>query len=239
MLCWLGISCGGAATLTVAVASNLQPAFVDMAEGFRRETGITVDGVYGSSGKLTAQIIHGAPFHLFLSADDHYPALLHKEKHTLQPPGTYAFGRLVVWSMTLQDLTDWPKLLASPEVHHVALANPDTAPYGKQAMKVLAKLGLMDQVQGKLVFGESVAQTNQFIRSGAAQVGLTSRSVVGQNPGGSWQPVEDGLYDPIRQDAVLLVHARTHNMAEAKRFYDYLFSMQSRALLHQHGYQLP
>lgn len=242
---WIGVVlvCGWPVahgeTLRVAVAANLQPVFDPLAAGFTRQGGVEIEAVFGSSGKFYAQIVHGAPFHLFLSADMDYPARLHREGHTLTPPRPYALGTLVLWSGQARDLGDWQAVLRSPAIRHVAVANPETAPYGREARKILNRAGLAAILESKLVFGESIAQANQFITTGAAEVGFTAKSVV-LDPAmagrGSWLAMD---HDPIPQGVVVLAYARDHESGAARRFFDHLFTPEASTLLHQYGYLPP
>ena len=176
----LMISCGRnekEGPLTIATAANMQFAMEDMIRAFEVAADISCELVVSSSGKLTAQIHEGAPFDILISADMKYPEDLYRAGLTETPPQVYAYGKLVLWS--LQDSLELSlQALKSPNVRHVALANPETAPYGKAALEVLQYHGIYEEVREKLVFGESIAQTNQFIISKAAEAGFTAMSVV-------------------------------------------------------------
>jgi molybdate transport system substrate-binding protein len=231
-----------AETLTVAVAANVQYAFDDIQEAFRKETGHTLKPVYNSSGKFAAQIMNGAPFDVFLSADMEYPEKLHKEGHAAAPPKVYAYGTLVLWTLKEIDLANWRGALASPAVTKIAVANPRTAPYGRETMKALAHYKLDETLAAKFVFGESISQTNQYIHSRAADAGFTAKSVVvspemrGQ---GKWIDVPKESYQPIAQGIVILKHGQQNNPKLARQFHDFVLSTTSRAILERYGYQLP
>lgn len=220
--------------LLIATAANMQFAISELSEQFTRETGIACETIVSSSGKLTAQIMAGAPYDFFVSADMSYPETLFKEGFTKNTPKIYAFGHLVVW--TLQDLA--LDDLTSLEPRHVALANPETAPYGKAAQEAMAALGIDSLWQDQLVYGESIAQVNQFVSTGAATFGFTAKAVV-MSPDlastGKWVAVADSLYTPIAQGAVVLNGDESKSLKAAK-FYEFLFSESAKQILHKFGY---
>lgn len=223
--------------LTIAAASNLQFVIEELVEEFSRITGTECQIVMSSSGKLTAQIMEGAPFDLFLSADMKYPTELFKEGFTLSEPYTYAYGNLVLWSVKNDRVLDL-NLLGSEDLEFVALGNPKTAPYGVAAMSVINGLGLKHRLREKLVFGESIGQTNQFIISGAADLGFTSKSVVlsdRMKEVGTWIEIDQSLYDPIAQGMVLLT-GRDEFIEDAIKFKDFLLSEEGKVILHKFGY---
>lgn len=231
-----------APTLNVAVAANVQYAFDDLARTFRADTGITLKPSYGASGKFVVQIANGAPFQVFLSADMKYPEALVRDGLAVGPVTPYAYGTLVLWTMKPLDLSDWSALLRTPAVRKIALAQPQTAPYGRAALETLASAGLTAAVQDKLVYGESIAQANQFITTGAADIGFTAKSVVlapEQRGQGRWQEVPATLYQPIAQGAVVLKAAQGEEAAAAQRFLRFLGSAKAHAILQAQGYRLP
>lgn len=222
---------------TIAAASNLQFVIEELVEEFSKQTGTECEIVLSSSGKLTAQIMEGAPFDLFLSADMKYPTELFKEGYTLSEPYTYAYGNLVLWTVKENLVLDL-ELLESEDLDFVALGNPKTAPYGVAAMKVINGLGLQDQLRERLVYGESIGQTNQFIISGAADLGFTSKSVVlsdKMKDTGTWIEIDQSLYDPISQGMVLL-KVRGQFREHAIKFKDFLLSDEGKVILHKFGY---
>lgn len=223
--------------LTIATAANMQFAMEAILEAFTAETGIACETSISSSGKLTAQIEEGAPFDVFVSADMKYPTRLFENGLSTGPPEVYAYGNLVLWSM-IDGMKPAIELLADESVHHVALANPKTAPYGVAATQVLEHFQLTEKLNGKLVYGESIAQTNQFIISRAAALGFTAKSVVlspqmkGQ---GQWIDMDPELYSPIAQGVVIIKHS-DQQMPDARRFYEFLFSEKAREILIGFGY---
>lgn len=226
-------------TLTIATAANMQFAMEMLIQAFTDETGISCEMVVSSSGKLTAQIEEGAPFDLFISADMKYPTRLYEKGLSTAAPEVYAYGKLVLWTMA-DGLQPSIEILSDENIHHLALANPRTAPYGVAAMEVLSHYQLLEPLQKKLVYGESIAQTNQFIITKAAEVGFTAKSVVlsPQMKGkGQWIDIGMSLYDPIAQGVIILKRAEL-NRSAAQQFYDFLFSNKAKEMLTEFGYQV-
>ncbi|WP_137938479.1 molybdate ABC transporter substrate-binding protein [Chitinivorax sp. B] len=230
-------------TLTVAVAANVQYAFDDLARAFKTETGHNAKASFNSSGKFAAQIMNGAPFDVFVSADMEFPEKLHQQGFAVAAPKPYAYGILVVWTIRSDlDPTDWQAAFKHRSVNKIALANPKTAPYGREAMKVLAATKLDESLQNKLVFGESIAQTNQYIVSQAADIGITAKSVVvsPEMAGkGRWAELPKSMYQPIAQGAVVLKYGQANHAKASQAWLDFLYGPKARAILEQYGYLLP
>lgn len=228
--------------LTVAVAANLQFAFADLQTEFKKQSGHELRPIYSSSGKLAAQIMNGAPFDVFLSADMEYPERVYQEGFAATAPKPYAYGTLVLWTLKSLDLKEWQKLLVSPTIGRIALPNPGTAPYGREAIKVLHYFKIDRTVQSKLVYGESIAQTNQYIHSRVADIGFTAKSVVlapDMKGVGTWIELPRNSYQPIAQGAVILKHGKQAVPAAAQQFYGFIYSQKARAILERYGYLLP
>lgn len=224
--------------LTIATAANMQFAMKDLIQNFTNKTGIPCRMVTGSSGKLMAQIKEGAPYHVFVSADIKYANELYANGLTENAPKIYANGKLVLWSM-VDDLKPSIKLLNSPKVEHIAMANPVIAPYGKATKEVLEHYQLISLVTDKLVYGESISQTNQFIISEAAAIGLTSLSVVlspHMKNKGKWVLIDETAYTPIEQSIVTIKNEKTN--AKAEKFYAFLFSKEGKTILKKYGYSV-
>ena len=236
---WL-CSCGNADTkpvLTIAGASNMQFALEEISEAFEAETGIPCRMVTGSSGKLTAQISEGAPYDILVSADVKYPDKLYTEGLTLGPPRVYAFGKLVLWT-ALEGIDPDLSVLSRDEIRYIAVANAKTAPYGQAALEVLQYNNLDSALQEKLVFGESIGQVNQFIRSGSAEIGFTAMSVVSASQFekiGRWAALDSLQYKPIEQ-GVVVIRQKEGKGENALLFQDFLFSDSARAILRKYGY---
>lgn len=198
--------------------------------------------VKGSSGKLTAQIKQGAPFDVFLSADVQHPELLFAEGFAEGEPKIYAYGHLVLWTSQKGRQAEIDAL-TNFKVKHIAVANPDVAPYGKATQEVLLSLSVLDSVKPKLVFGESISQVNQFVMSTSADLGFTSLSSVKapetQNLG-NWTRIEEGLYTPISQAAIAVKASNSESSSiKATAFIAYLSSTRAQEILLKHGYSLP
>jgi len=234
--------CAFAGEITIAVAANVQYTFEELKAAFEKDTGITIKPVIGSSGKFTAQIENGAPFDVFLSADMEYPQTLQKEGLTHNSPRVYAYGTLVLWTMTDLDLSKGIEILGDSGVKKVAIASPKTAPYGRQAVNAFKHYNLYSQVQKKLVYGESIAQTNQFITTKAVDCGITAKSIVlssNMKDQGRWIEIEKDAYEPIAQGVVVLKHAEKGNLEDAQKFFDFLFSDKAGEIFKKYGYILP
>lgn len=224
--------------LTIAAAANMQFAVAELSKTFSEQSGIDCEIIISSSGKLTAQVIEGAPFDLLLSADMKFPEELFSKGLTRTKPLTYAYGNLILW--TLKEGVD-PVLesLSKESIKHIALGNPKTAPYGISAMQVMFRTGMEEKLKEKLVFGESISQTNQFIISKVADIGFTSKSVV-MSPvmrgRGAWKEIDKNLYEPIAQGIVIL-NNRDSFQNEAMQFRDFLLSSEGKHILHKFGYE--
>lgn len=238
----VAVGCGriaGDNSVTIATAANMQFAMRELADRFTTDTGIPCKLTVSSSGKLTAQIREGAPFDLFVSADMMYPEILFREGHADKPPAVYAYGSLVLWTLN-DSLSPHLKTLEDQGVRHIAVANPKTAPYGRAALQALEHYGLHEAIKPKLVFGESIAQTNQFVLSGAAEMGFTAEAAV-RSPAmqgkGRWETVDPQSYAPIAQ-GVLLLRTPPGKQAAALAFYEYLTSAEAMEILIKYGYSI-
>lgn len=220
-------------TIRVATASNFRAAMVDLAGSFEKKSGHKVTLISGASGKHYAQIIHGAPFDTFFSADAERPERL--ESEGLAIPGsrfTYAVGKLVLWSPQTGLVDSHGEVLKSTEFRHLSIANPELAPYGRAAKEVLLALGVWDKIANRLVRGENVSQAFQFVHSRNAELGLVAYSQLRTTAaGGSYWLIPQSLYQPIEQQAVLL----RENTA-TQDFMAFVRSEQGRKIILDHGY---
>jgi len=226
--------------ITVAVAANMQYTMQELIAEFNKTDKTTISVVLGASGNLTQQIQNGAPFDIFISADAAFPQKLADNHFTLEPPKVYAQGVLVLWTAkpAIQPAKDL-KLLADVNIKSIAIANPKTAPYGHAAESILKKYGLYDKISSKLVSGESITQTSQFIATQNADLGFTAKSIVISNEmkgKGKWVELNTSDYPPIEQSAALLKYAKQNIEAEAKKFYDFLYSAKAKAIYKKFGY---
>ncbi|GDY26068.1 molybdate-binding periplasmic protein ModA [Agarivorans sp. Toyoura001] len=228
-----------AAEVKVAVAANFYKPVLAIADQYQQETGHQVSVSAGSTGKLYAQIKNGAPFEVFLAADQKRPSLLVEQglaKASSQ--FTYAKGTLVLWS-SKPELVDAKGEILNSEIKHLAICNPKTAPYGAAAVSALQHLGIYQQLQSKFVEGQSVGQTYQQISSGAVDLGFVALSQVlvdSKLSRGSMWLVPSKLYAPIKQDAVLLNKGDSNPAAQ--EFIDYLRENQITALIKGFGYEV-
>jgi molybdate transport system substrate-binding protein len=234
------VSAARAETLSVAVAANMTQAMEEVRKGFTADTGVELALTPGASGKFAAQIANGAPFDLFVSADMDYPEKLFKNGLAAGKPVRYAVGTLILWTLKDIDLSQGLAALADPSCKKIAVADPQTAPYGRQAVAALKAAGLYERLSGKLVYGDSISQTNQFVTSQAADAGFVARSIVetGQWKGkGRWIEVDRKLYTPIDQGLVVLKPGA--DKKSARRLRDYILGKKGRAILKRYGYGLP
>ncbi len=228
-----------AGEVSVAVAANFAAPMQKIAALFESDTGHKAVVSLGSTGKLYAQIKHGAPFQVFLAADAKTPARLESEGQAVAGSRfTYAIGALVLWSADAAVVDTQAAVLTSGTFRHVALANPKLAPYGLAALQTMEKLGVANALQPKWVQGENIAQTYQFISTGNAELGFVALSQVMVNgkiaKGSAWQvPAE--LHDPIRQDTVLLQTGKDN--AAALALVEYLRGDKARAIIKSYGYR--
>jgi molybdate transport system substrate-binding protein len=228
----------------VAAAANLTSALTEIAGQFTRDRGARVELVFGASGTLARQIEDGAPFELFLAADEEFPNRLTAAGLTRDPGVVYALGRLVLFAPAGSPLTVDPRLegLArlsrAGRVTRFAIANPDVAPYGTAAEAVLRRRGLWEALRSRLVLGDTIAQAAQFATTGNAIGGLIAYSLV-HVPGfagrGTYAVIPADDHPPLRQRMVLLKAAGT----VAAEFYGYVQTAPVRALLQKHGYGVP
>lgn len=227
-----------AQALRIAVAANAQFVMEELRNAFQKKTGITVESIVNSSGKLTTQIQQGAPYDVFLSADMAYPTTLHEQGLTTAAPVVYAYGSLVLWTLGEFPLSTDLKGLLNGNIRHVAIANPATAPYGEAAVSLLKYTKLLEKVQPKVVYGESIAQVNQYVLTGSAEVGFTAKSVVidpSLKGKGHWIDLPAKGYSPIAQGVVIL--KRTSQLKAAEQFTAFLGSPAARRILQQFGYR--
>ena len=243
----LAVSCLLVATtvhaekITIAAAADLKYAMDEIVAGFRKgQPAHEIDVVYGSSGKFHTQIRQGAPYDLFFSADISFPRELARQGLAAGEVRPYAVGRIVLWSagmdatkMTLADLVD-------PKITRIAIANPKHAPYGKRAEEALRSAGVWDKLQPKLVFGENIAQTAQYVQSGNAQIGILALSLV-INPElskqGGYYLIPEKLHNPLEQGYVITKPGADKQLA--RQFADFMGSKQARGIMTKYGFVLP
>ncbi len=225
--------------VTVAVAANFTGTAEEIAEAFQKETGHDAVLSFGSTGRLYAQIVHGAPFDAFLAADTQRPERAIAEGYAVEGSAfTYALGALVLYSADPDLVDPEGKVLFHPErFRKLAIANPRTAPYGAAAVEAMTALGIYETLADRRVEGESITQAFQFVATGNAALGFVALSQVIDRTGGSRYEVPTDLYSPIAQGAVLLKKGE-NNMA-ARAFMSFLKGDTARKIVGNHGYRLP
>ncbi|HPE60634.1 MAG TPA: molybdate ABC transporter substrate-binding protein [Thiolinea sp.] len=234
----LGSAAAQAEDVHVAVAANFTKPMETIAADFEKASGNKVIASFGSSGKLLEQIKNGAPFEVFLSADQKRPEAVEAAALAVADSRfTYAIGSLVLWSAQQGVVDDQGEVLKRGDFRHIAIANPDTAPYGKAAIETMSGLGVLETLQPKIVQGDSIAQTHAFVSSGNAELGFVALSQVIKDgeisEGSSWMvPME--LYEPIRQDAILLKTGENNSAARA--LLEYLQSDAAHRVIESFGY---
>lgn len=229
--------------LAVAAAADLNFAMKEIAQHYQHDTGNTLRLSFGSSGNFFIQIQNGAPFDLFFSADVGYPQKL--EQSGLAEPGTlyrYAVGQIVLWvpSNSKLDLARSLNVLLDPSIKKIAIANPAHAPYGRAAEEALRKAGVYDRIKNKLVLGENISQTTQFVETGNADIGVVAESLAvspTMKLEGRYAEVPVNLYTPIEQAAIVL--KTSHKQALAKGFLEYLRRPAAQQILARYGFSLP
>ena len=227
--------------ITIAAAADLKFALDEIVVMFKNShPAAQIQTIYGSSGKFSAQIRQGAPYDIYFSADIAYPRALEAEGLGASEVQTYGVGRIVLWSperdagkMTLADLAD-------PSILKIAIANPQHAPYGKRAEEALKAAGVWEKVQAKLVYGENIAQTAQYVQSGNAQVGIIALSLA-LSPElarqGSYVLIPDKLHQPLQQGYIITRRAADNPLA--REFERFMASKESRAIMMRYGFGLP
>lgn len=224
--------------IKVAAAANLQSVVKALGADFKQKTGITIEPILGASGNLTTQIKSGAPFDVFLSADMNFPETLFKEGFGVKKPVAYARGSLIICSRQDIGFENWERVLLTPRINKIAIANAAIAPYGKAANEVLKMKGILDDVQPKIVTGESISQVNTYITTGVADVGFTTQALV-KDPNNKiklyWQVIDPKSYAPIEQGMVILKHGAAN--PDAQKFYDYMMSAAAKKILEDFGYR--
>lgn len=226
--------------LSIAVAANAKHALEEVCLEFEKEHGVKTNIISASSGKLSAQIKAGAPYDLFISADLKYPKDLYEKGLTHSKPEVYALGQLIMISsikITGKDL----HFLSNENVKHISISNPKTAPYGFAALESINYFNLRDNIDKKLVYGESVGQCNQFFISGAADLALTSQSILFAYEFEKeiyHQFIDPKSYSPIKQGIVQIKNGN-ENHKSANLFYLFLFGEKAKKILEEHAYKIP
>ena len=228
-----------AAEIRVAVAANFAQTLKEIVTLFEKDTGHKVALTQGSTGKLYAQISQGAPFDVLLSADDETPEKLVREGKAVNGTQfTYAVGRLALWSPKSDMVDEGGQVLKTDKFRFIAIANSRVAPYGRAAVQVMQKLGVLNLIEPRVVQGESITQTFQFVSTGNAQLGFVALSQIidhGKIKSGSAWIVPETMHETLKQDAVLLNSAK--DAAAATALLSFLKSDKAKKIMAAHGYQ--
>lgn len=222
----------------IAVAANFTAPIDEIGKAFNKATGHQLKVSTGASGRFYAQIKNGAPFQVFLSADEEKPAQLEKDGLAVQGSRfTYAIGKLVLWSADPAVVDAKGQVLVKNQFNKLAISNPKTAPYGEAAMETLGTLKLNSLLEPKMVMGENISQTYQFVATRNAEIGFVALSQVTKDnkitSGSAWV-VPEKLYSPIRQDAVLLVNGK--DSAASRQFLIFLRGAEATKVIKSYGY---
>ncbi|HMO52099.1 MAG TPA: molybdate ABC transporter substrate-binding protein [Kiritimatiellia bacterium] len=236
----LGAAAHGEGRLTIAAAADLRYALDEIITAYRQHhAGAEVEVIYGSSGKITTQILNGAPFDVFFSADIAYPERLFREKFAVTEPRVYALGRIVLWSkrheastLTLHDLT-------RKDIRRIAIAQPAHAPYGLRAREALIAAGIWDEIQPKLVFGENIAHAAQMAQSEAADVGIIALSLAlfPDLARHGYHLIDADLHAPLTQGYVITRYGRENPLAHD--FSAFMNGDPARTIMESYGFVLP
>lgn len=227
--------------ISIAAAADLKFALDEIVTSFKKSNAADeVEVIYGSSGKFHTQIQQGAPYDMYFSADIGFPRELAKAGLAASEVKPYALGRIVLWSTSLDSTQMTLDSLTDPKIARIAIANPKHAPYGKRAEEALRAKGVWDKIERKLVYGENIAHTAQFVQTGNAQVGIIALALA-VNPelarkGGYWL-VPDTLHQPLEQGFIITKRAAGSSLA--KRFADFMSDKAARAVMSKYGFVLP
>ena len=238
----LGLS-ANAGTIKIAVAANVSYAINDLKKEFNKlHPNTKVRVTLGSSGILTAQISHGAPYDLFMSANMKYPNTLYKNNLAITKPIIYAKGSLAYLSNKPKDFSKGINLLEDKSIRKIAIANPKTAPYGIASVQALKNAKIYKNIKAKLIYGESISQTVSYTVT-ATDIGLIAKSSLFSprmsqfKENINWKEVDSSLYTPIDQGLVILKQGKENK--EVKAFYDFVLSDKAKEIFKTYGYQLP
>lgn len=228
--------------VTIAVAANMKDAFMEINTAFRATGKSELRVVFGSSGNFTAQIMNGAPYSLFIAADEHFPLELYKSGKAVDEGAIYAIGKLAIIakkSMNLSSAAGRADIAAAiTKANKVAIAKPELAPYGKAAVQYLKSEGLWDLAKDKLIYGDNIGVATMYVASGAADIGFTALSLA-MSPEltktTSYSTLNHSFYEPIKQRMILMKNAPV----KAVDLYRFMQSAQAKSILHKYGYTTP
>lgn len=240
ILLMFGIDARAGDRITIAAASDLRYALNDIVSLFQQQyPSAGIDVIFGSSGKITTQIVNGAPYDIFFSADVEFPKRLHRDGLTATEPSVYAIGRIVLWSkrhnasvMTLHDLVD-------PSIRRIAIAQPMHAPYGQRAKEALMAVGIWNDIQSKLVFAENIASAAQMTESEAADAGIIALSLAlfPDLARHGYHLIDDALHQPLTQGYVITKYGKDNSLAH--EFVRFMTHEAAITIMEHYGFVLP
>jgi len=227
-----------AQTVKVAAAANLRAVFDELKSAYAQSNPKTnVSANFGSSGTLLQQILSGAEFDVFMAADNSFPTKLKDQGAASGEIKTYALGKLVLWSNTV-DVSKGLEMLTDPSVKRIAVAKPELAPYGDRAMEVLKSTGLYNKVKDKIIYADNISQTAQFAQTGNAEVGFLALSLtMTPDMKGSVYVVDPKLYKPVEQAMILVKGWKTN--PEGAKFMKFVLSAECKPIFKKYGYIVP
>ena len=231
-----------AETINLALSANVSYAIKEIKKEFSKlYPDIKIKVIVGSSGKLTAQILNGAPYDIFMSADMKYPQKLFSNAKAITEPLVYVQGKLAYLSVKKRDFSEGLEILNSDAIRKIAIASPKTAPYGKASFEALSNFGILNKIEKKIIYGESAAQTLSYTIS-AVDLGFVSASALHSpklkrfKKHQNWELVDAKFYTPIDQGIVILKHGE--RKASAQAFYDFILSAQAKEIFIKYGYNV-
>ena len=232
---------GKESPIRIAAASDLKFALDSIISVFQQQNAATIQPIYGSSGKLFEQILNGAPFDIYLSADIRYPEELSEKGHAASEVYPYGVGRLVLWSRKINTGEKGIQALNDPSIKKIAIANPRHAPYGQRAQETLMHYNLFETIEKQLVFGENISQTAQFVTTGAADIGIIALSLA-LSPTmnrytSSYYLIPETSHQPLIQGGVITKFGSGKNPVNL--FFEFLKSETSVAILQEYGFTKP
>jgi molybdate transport system substrate-binding protein len=227
-----------AQTVKVAAAANLRYVFEEIKTNYEAANPkVKITANFGSSGTLLQQILNGAEFDLFMAADNSYPVKLKEQRASASEIGVYAYGKLVLWSNTV-DVSKGLDMLTDVSVKRIAIAKPELAPYGDRAIECLKLAGLYEKVKDKIIFADNISQTAQFAQTGNAEVAFLAMSLtLTPEMKGSVYEIDTKLYTPVEQAMILVKRWQTN--PEAAKFMKYILSKSCKPIFEKNGYVTP
>ncbi len=227
-------------TINIAVAANVNYAMDSLIAEFNKTYPNTkVNVTLGSSGKLTAKIIHGAPYDIFMSANMKFPYAVYEKGLSVIEPKVYAYGSLAILSSKKRDLSKGIMLLKDENIKRIAIANPKTAPYGNASFEALKNAKILNKIKSKFIYGESISSTVSYTVI-ATDIGIVAKSSLYSSKmtrfkkNENWVEIDSKLYTPIKQGIVII-----KNTKEVKKFYDFILSKSAKEIFKSYGYQVP